>query len=32
MTGDIDLWVKPTAENANRVMNAIESLGSARLG
>ena len=27
-TGDLDLWVEPTAENAGRVMRALSAFGS----
>jgi hypothetical protein len=27
-TGDIDLWIRPTPENANRVIRALESFGA----
>lgn len=27
-TGDIDIWVRPTAENARRVMSALRSFGA----
>jgi len=27
-TGDLDIWVEPTAENARRVMKALESYGA----
>jgi hypothetical protein len=30
-TGDIDLWVRPTADNAKRVMAALADLGFAAL-
>lgn len=30
-TGDIDLWVRPTAENAERVWRALERFGAPRL-
>jgi hypothetical protein len=30
-TGDIDIWVRPTAENAGRVMRALKRFGAALL-
>jgi hypothetical protein len=27
-TGDLDIWVKPTAENAERVLAALRSFGA----
>jgi hypothetical protein len=29
-TKDLDLWVRPTAENAKRVLNAIDAFGAPR--
>jgi hypothetical protein len=31
-TGDIDLWVRPTRENAERVMRALHAFGAPLLG
>jgi hypothetical protein len=31
-TGDIDFWVRPTAENASRVWRALEKFGAPRSG
>jgi hypothetical protein len=31
-TGDLDIWVRPTQENADRVWDAIEKYGAPRRG
>ena len=31
-TGDLDLWIRPTSENANRLLHALSDFGFASIG